>query len=37
MWTRRHLLLNSAIGLTIGLPATSRAAETYEVVHTDME
>jgi peptide-methionine (R)-S-oxide reductase len=37
MWTRRHLLLSSAIGLAIGLPATSRAAEAYEVVHTDVE
>jgi len=37
MWTRRHLLLGSAIGLGIGLPATSRAVETFEVVHTEAE
>jgi peptide-methionine (R)-S-oxide reductase len=37
MWTRRHLLLNSAIGLAIGLPAISRAAETFQVTHTDAE
>ena len=37
MWTRRNLLLSSAIGLAIGLPVTSRAAETYEVTHTDAE
>jgi peptide-methionine (R)-S-oxide reductase len=37
MWTRRHLLLSSAIGLAIGSPGTSRAVETFEVVHTEAE
>jgi peptide-methionine (R)-S-oxide reductase len=37
MWTRRHLLLNSAIGLAVGLPRASYAAETFEVTHTDAE
>jgi peptide-methionine (R)-S-oxide reductase len=37
MWTRRHLLLSSALGLATGVLTTSRAAETYEVVHTDAE
>jgi peptide-methionine (R)-S-oxide reductase len=37
MWTRRDLLLSNTIGLAIGLPATLRAAQTFEVVHTDAE
>lgn len=37
MCTRRRLLLNSAIGLAIGLPTLSRAAETFEITHTDAE
>jgi len=38
MWTRRHLLLNSAIGLAAGaLPVISHAAETFEVTHTEAE
>jgi peptide-methionine (R)-S-oxide reductase len=37
MWTRRHLLLSSVIGLAIGSPGTSRAVETFEVVHTEAE
>jgi peptide-methionine (R)-S-oxide reductase len=37
MWTRRRLLLSSAIGLAIGLPATSRATENYGIMRTDAE
>jgi peptide-methionine (R)-S-oxide reductase len=37
MMTRRALLLSSTIGLTIGRIAALRAAQTFEVVHSDAE
>jgi peptide-methionine (R)-S-oxide reductase len=37
MMTRRDLLISSTIGLMVGRIATTSAAETFEVVHSDAD
>jgi peptide-methionine (R)-S-oxide reductase len=37
MMTRRNLLVSSTIGLIVGRISAAQAAETFEVVHSDVE